>query len=134
MKESKDRERKREREQVNRAGLPLVPLKLFLLILPTRGDLCNTFTRPDGGDRGGESGRNLPEQSAASRCQLIVSEAQAAMSMPTLPEWKQISSFTPSARQGSSASKSWNITRNRGEREERRARREERRHKCGFVN
>lgn len=38
------------------------------------GDLCNTFRGPDGGVGGDRSSRNLPEQSAASRCRLIVSE------------------------------------------------------------
>ncbi len=40
-----------------------------------QGDLCNTFHRPDGGVEGDRSSRNLPEQSAASRCRLIVSES-----------------------------------------------------------
>lgn len=60
-----------------------------------RGDLCNTFRRPDGGVEGDRSSRNLPEQSAASRCRLIVSESRGSEGrVPALPEWKQISSFT----------------------------------------
>lgn len=40
------------------------------------------------------SGRNLPEQSAASRCRLIVSESWGRGGrVPALPEWKQISSL-----------------------------------------
>lgn len=42
------------------------------------GDLCNTFRRPDGGVEGDRSSRNLPEQSAASRCRLIVSESRGS--------------------------------------------------------
>ncbi|MEQ2220175.1 hypothetical protein ILYODFUR_002711 [Ilyodon furcidens] len=40
------------------------------------------------------SGRNLPEQSAASRCRLIVCESSGRGGrVPALPEWKQISSL-----------------------------------------
>lgn len=61
-----------------------------------RGDLCNTFPRPDGGVRGDRSSRYLPEQSAASRCRIIVSESRGSGGhVPALPEWKQISSFNP---------------------------------------
>lgn len=73
------------------------PEPLLAAMCPTqRGDLCNTFPRPDGGVEGQRSIRNLPEQSAASRCRLIVSESWGSSEhVPALPEWKQISSFTP---------------------------------------
>lgn len=74
-----------------------------------QGDLCNTFPGPDGGVEGQRSSRNLPEQSATSRCRLIVSESWGSSGhVPALPEWKQISSFTP-ALSRECASKLWNI-------------------------
>lgn len=72
----------------------LPDLFLALRCAAQHGDLCNTFPRPDGDVEGDESRRNLPEQSATSRCQLIVSESSGSSSnVPTLPGWKQISSL-----------------------------------------
>lgn len=56
------------------------------------------------------AGWDLPEQSAASRCRLIVSESRGSGGrVPALPEWKQISSFTPASSR-ERASKRRNIT------------------------
>lgn len=72
------------------------PSHSWLAGLPhSKADLRNTFRRPDGGVKGNRSSRYLPEQSAASRCQLIVSESWGSGGrVPALPEWKQISSFS----------------------------------------
>lgn len=71
------------------------PKSLVSGVLATQqGDLRSTFPGPDGGAEYDRSSRNLPEQSAASRCQLIVSTSWGSGGrVPALPEWKQISSF-----------------------------------------
>ena len=82
---------------------------------PARGDLCNTFPRTDGVVGGGVSGRNLPEQSAASRCQLIVSALRRRGACQRyLSGNKYLHLASPASPQLASsrerAAKSWNTT------------------------